>query len=50
VDGGDGHVFDIQAEKDRGDQSPLRHASPHATAGRGGRLEGRFERPTSQVG
>ena len=31
-------------------QSPLYHASPHATARESSRLEGRFERPTSQVG
>ena len=26
--GGDGHIIDLQAEEDRGDQSPLCHASP----------------------
>jgi len=45
-----GHVVDIQTEEDRGDQSTLSHRSPNAWTRWRGRLEGRFERPTLDVG
>jgi hypothetical protein len=45
-----GHVVDIQPEEDGGDESTLSHPSAHATTGGGGRMEGRFERPTPEVG
>lgn len=45
----DGHVIDIHTEEDWGDLFPLRQASTHAKAREISRLEGCFERPTSQV-
>jgi hypothetical protein len=43
------HVADVQAEEDRGDQSTLRHPSPHAATRWRGRSVGRLERPTLEV-
>jgi len=36
--------------EDRGEQSTLSYPMPHAKTRRHGRLEGRFEHPTPQVG
>ena len=49
VAGWDRHVIDVQTEQDRRHKSALRHASPHDTTDRCGRLEGRLERPVVKV-
>ena len=46
VEGRRGHIVHIQAEQDRGNNSTQSYASPHATSGGCGCLEGRFERPS----